>query len=131
MDGYALRAADVPEQGGYLVLAGRIAAGHSSDELLQAGQTVRIFTGAPLPPGADSVVPQERCRVYGQRIWCPPLRLGEHVRKRGEENAARATALLRVGQRLRAPGSRPAGVGRHSVGQGLSPLARVPAEQRR
>jgi len=44
MDGYALRAADVPEQGGYLVLAGRIAAGHSSDELLQAGQTVRIFS---------------------------------------------------------------------------------------
>ena len=101
MDGYALRAADVPEQGGYLVLAGRIAAGHSSDELLQAGQTVRIFTGAPLPPGADSVVPQERCRVYGQRIWCPPLRLGEHVRKRGEE-MQRGQRLLRVGQRLRA-----------------------------
>ena len=101
MDGYALRAADVPEQGGYLVLAGRIAAGHSSDELLQAGQTVRIFTGAPLPPGADSVVPQERCRVYGQRIWCPPLRLGEHVRKRGEE-LQRGQSLLRVGQRLRA-----------------------------
>ncbi|WP_193040099.1 MULTISPECIES: gephyrin-like molybdotransferase Glp [unclassified Pseudomonas] len=101
MDGYALRAADVPEQGGYLVLAGRIAAGHSSDELLLAGQTVRIFTGAPLPPGADSVVPQERCRVYGQRIWCPPLRLGEHVRKRGEE-MQRGQRLLRVGQRLRA-----------------------------
>ena len=101
MDGYALRAADVPEQGGYLVLAGRIAAGHSSDELLQAGQTVRIFTGAPLPPGADSVVPQERCRVYGQRIWCPSLRLGEHVRKRGEE-MQRGQRLLRVGQRLRA-----------------------------
>ncbi|WP_426101523.1 MULTISPECIES: molybdopterin molybdotransferase MoeA [unclassified Pseudomonas] len=101
MDGYALRAADVPEQGGYLVLAGRIAAGHSSDVPLQAGQTVRIFTGAPLPPGADSVVPQERCRVYGQRIWCPPLRLGEHVRKRGEE-LQRGQRLLRVGQRLRA-----------------------------
>ncbi|WP_443697968.1 molybdopterin molybdotransferase MoeA, partial [Pseudomonas sp.] len=101
MDGYALRAADVPDQGGYLVLAGRIAAGHSSDVPLQAGQTVRIFTGAPLPPGADSVVPQERCRVYGQRIWCPPLRLGEHVRKRGEE-LQRGQRLLRVGQRLRA-----------------------------
>ena len=101
MDGYALRAADVPEQGGYLVLAGRIAAGHSSDVPLQAGQTVRIFTGAPLPPGADSVVPQERCRVYGQRIWCPPLRLAEHVRKRGEE-LQRGQRLLRVGQRLRA-----------------------------
>lgn len=101
MDGYALRAFDVPEQGGYLMLAGRIAAGHSSDVPLQAGQTVRIFTGAPLPPGADSVVPQERCRVYGQRIWCPPLRLGEHVRKRGEE-LQRGQRVLSAGRRLRA-----------------------------
>ena len=82
MDGYALRAFDVPEQGGYLEVVGRIAAGHSTDVPLQPGQAVRIFTGAPLPPGADSVVPQERCRVYGQRIWCPPLRMGEHVSKR-------------------------------------------------
>ncbi len=101
MDGYALRAFDVPEQGGYLVLAGRIAAGHSSDVPLQAGQCVRIFTGAPLPSGADSVVPQERCRVYGQRIWCPPLRLGEHVRKRGEE-LQRGQRVLSAGKRLRA-----------------------------
>ena len=101
MDGYALRAVDVPEQGGYLEVVGRIAAGHSSDVPLQAGQTVRIFTCAPLPPGADSVVPQERCRVYGQRIWCPPLRVGEHVRKRGEE-LQRGQRLLNVGKRLRA-----------------------------
>jgi molybdopterin molybdotransferase len=101
MDGYALRAFDVPEQGGYLEVCGRIAAGHSSDVPLQAGQAVRIFTGAPLPHGADSVVPQERCRVYGQRIWCPPLRLGEHVRKRGEE-LQRGQPVLSAGKRLRA-----------------------------
>lgn len=101
MDGYALRAFDVPEQGGYLEVSGRIAAGHSSDVPLQAGQAVRIFTGAPLPHGADSVVPQERCRVYGQRIWCPPLRLGEHVRKRGEE-LQRGQPVLSAGKRLRA-----------------------------
>ncbi|MBO0497119.1 gephyrin-like molybdotransferase Glp [Pseudomonas sp. Marseille-Q1929] len=101
MDGYALRAFDVPEQGGHLEVAGRIAAGHSSDEPLQAGQAVRIFTGAPLPPGADSVVAQERCRVYGQRIWCPPIRLGEHVRKRGEE-LQRGQQVLSAGKRLRA-----------------------------
>ncbi|WLH77137.1 MULTISPECIES: molybdopterin molybdotransferase MoeA [unclassified Pseudomonas] len=101
MDGYALRAFDVPEQGGYLEVAGRIAAGHSSDVPLQAGQAVRIFTGAPLPAGADSVVPQERCRVYGQRIWCPPVRLGEHVRKRGEE-LQRGQRVLSAGKRLRA-----------------------------
>ncbi|WP_426160689.1 gephyrin-like molybdotransferase Glp [Pseudomonas sp. DWR1-3-2b2] len=101
MDGYALRAFDVPEQGGYLEMAGRIVAGHSSDVPLQPGQTVRIFTGAPLPPGADSIVPQERCRVYGQRIWCPPVRLGEHVRKRGEE-LQRGQRVLSAGKRLRA-----------------------------
>ncbi|SFB42781.1 gephyrin-like molybdotransferase Glp [Pseudomonas sp. NFPP24] len=101
MDGYALRAFDVPEQGGYLEVVGRIAAGHSTDVPLQPGQAVRIFTGAPLPPGADSVVPQERCRVYGQRIWCPPLRLGEHVRKRGEE-LQRGQRVLSTGKRLRA-----------------------------
>ncbi|PMV18001.1 MULTISPECIES: molybdopterin molybdotransferase MoeA [unclassified Pseudomonas] len=101
MDGYALRAFDVPEQGGYLEVVGRIAAGHSTDVPLQPWQAVRIFTGAPLPPGADSVVPQERCRVYGQRIWCPPLRLGEHVRKRGEE-LQRGQRVLSTGKRLRA-----------------------------
>jgi molybdopterin molybdotransferase len=101
MDGYALRAFDVPEQGGHLQVVGRIAAGHSSDVPLQPGQTVRIFTGAPLPPGADSVVPQERCRVYGQRIWCPPVRLGEHVRRRGEE-LQRGQRVMSAGKRLRA-----------------------------
>ncbi|VVN98289.1 Molybdopterin molybdenumtransferase [Pseudomonas fluorescens] len=101
MDGYALRAFDVPEQGGHLRVVGRIAAGHSSDVPLQPGQTVRIFTGAPLPPGADSVVPQERCRVYGQRIWCPPVRLGEHVRRRGEE-LQRGQRVMSAGKRLRA-----------------------------
>ena len=101
MDGYALRAFDVPEQGGHLHVVGRIAAGHSSDVPLQPGQTVRIFTGAPLPPGADSVVPQERCRVYGQRIWCPPVRLGEHVRRRGEE-LQRGQRVMSAGKRLRA-----------------------------
>lgn len=101
MDGYALRAEDVPAEGGYLMLAGRIAAGQHSKVRVQAGQAVRIFTGAPLPPGADTVVPQERCRLYGQRIWCPPVRLGEHVRKQGEE-LQRGQTLIAVGKRLRA-----------------------------
>ena len=101
MDGYALRAFDVPEQGGHLQVVGRIAAGHSSDVPLQPGHTVRILSGAPLPPGADSVVPQERCRVYGQRIWCPPVRLGEHVRRRGEE-LQRGQRVMSAGKRLRA-----------------------------
>lgn len=101
MDGYALRAADVPAEGGYLLVAGRVAAGQSRQQSLEAGEAVRIFTGAPLPPGADSVVPQERCRVYAQRVWCPPVRLGEHVRKQGEE-LRRGATLISAGQRLRA-----------------------------
>jgi molybdopterin molybdotransferase len=101
MDGYALRAEDVPAEGGYLMLAGRIAAGQHSTAKVLAGQAVRIFTGAPVPAGADTVVPQERCRLYGQRIWCPPVRLGEHVRKQGEE-LRRGQTLVAVGKRLRA-----------------------------
>lgn len=100
MDGYALRAADLPAGGGSLPLAGRIAAGESAAEPLPAGQAVRIFTGAPLPEGADSVVPQERCRVDGERVWFPPVQRGEHVRKRGEE-LSRGQALLSAGKRLR------------------------------
>ncbi|KAA0947860.1 molybdopterin molybdotransferase MoeA [Pseudomonas sp. ANT_H14] len=101
MDGYALCAADLPAEGGYLCLAGRIAAGTEAATGLSSGQTMRIFTGAPLPVGADTVVPQERCRVYGQRIWCPPMRSGEHVRKQGEE-VHQGQLLLATGKRLRA-----------------------------
>lgn len=101
MDGYALRAADLPVDGGYLLLGGRIAAGDEPGEPLQAGQVVRIFTGAPLPPGADTVVPQESCRVDGERVWLPPVNGGDHVRKEGEE-LRRGNRLLEAGTRLRA-----------------------------
>ncbi|ALI11147.1 MULTISPECIES: gephyrin-like molybdotransferase Glp [Pseudomonas] len=101
MDGYALRAADLPVDGGYLALAGRIAAGDEPGEPLQDGQVVRIFTGAPLPPGADTVVPQERCQVDGERVWLPSVNGGEHVRKEGEE-LRRGDRLLEAGTRLRA-----------------------------
>lgn len=101
MDGYALRAADLAAAGGYLTLAGRIAAGQASNNQLQPGQAVRIFTGAPLPPGADTVVPQESCRVARERVWLPPVNDGDHVRKEGEE-MRRGDLLLRAGKRLRA-----------------------------
>ena len=100
-DGDAPRAADLPAAGGYLTLAGRIAAGQASNNPLQPGQAVRIFTGAPLPPGADTVVPQESCRVAGERVWLPPVNDGDHVRKEGEE-VRRGDLLLRAGKRLRA-----------------------------
>lgn len=101
MDGYALRAADLPITGGYLLLSGRIAAGDGPGELLPEGHAVRIFTGAPLPPGADTVVPQESCRVEGERVWLPSAHCGDHVRKEGEE-IRRGERLLQAGTRLRA-----------------------------
>lgn len=101
MDGYALRAADLPGDGGYLPVGGRIAAGDQGTTPLPAGQAVQIFTGAPLPPGADTVVAQERCKVEGQRVWFPPVTLGDHVRKEGEE-LRRGDLLFSAGKRLRA-----------------------------
>ncbi|WCX78450.1 molybdopterin molybdotransferase MoeA [Pseudomonas aeruginosa] len=100
MDGYALRAADLPAEGGVLPLAGRIAAGDLADEHLPSGHAVRIFTGAPLPPGADTVVPQELCRLDGDDVWLPAVRPGDHVRCQGEELQAGAR-VLEAGQRLR------------------------------
>ena len=101
MDGYALRAADLPAEGGWLSLGGRIAAGDQACSPLLAQQTVQIFTGAPLPSGADTVVPQERCQVEGERVHFPAVGLGDHVRKLGEE-VRRGDLLLQAGKRLRA-----------------------------
>lgn len=100
MDGYALRAKDLAKDGGYLPLAGRVAAGQAILEPLAAGHTVRIFTGAQLPSGADTVVPQERCRVESTGVWFPAVQPGDHVRLQGEE-LRRGQALLTAGQRLR------------------------------
>ena len=100
MDGYALRARDLPIEGGFLPLAGRIAAGDSGLTPLAPGQAVRIFTGAPLPPGADTVVAQEDCQVEGSGVWLPAAKQGAHVRQRGEE-LTNGSLLLSAGQRLR------------------------------
>lgn len=101
MDGYALRAADLPAEGGYLPLAGRVAAGDGLSALA-AGHAVRIFTGAPLPEGADCVVPQEQVRVEGEGVWLPSCKPGDNVRRCGEEFAS-GERLLEAGERLRAP----------------------------
>ena len=62
MDGYAVRCADVPAAGMVLPVSQRIPAGQVGTAL-QPGTAARIFTGAPLPPGADAVVMQEECTV--------------------------------------------------------------------
>ena len=62
MDGYAVRVADIAGPDTRLRVAQRIAAG-SVGQALEAGTAARIFTGAPIPPGADAVVMQEFCAV--------------------------------------------------------------------
>lgn len=92
MDGYALRA---DEAGAPLRVAGEIAAGDAPwDRPLAAGEAARIFTGAPLPAGADCVVMQEHCIRDGVavRVQQPP-KAGQHIRRRGEELTAGAEAL--------------------------------------
>src|SRR5437763_9862179 len=101
MDGYALRAAD---SGGPLRVAGEIAAGDAPwDRPLKPREAARIFTGAPLPPGADCVVMQEHCVRQGDevRVQQPP-KGGQHIRRRGEELTAGAEALA-AGRILDAP----------------------------
>ncbi|HEY6050797.1 MAG TPA: gephyrin-like molybdotransferase Glp [Thermoanaerobaculia bacterium] len=92
MDGYALRAADA---GAPLRVAGEIAAGDEPwTRELQVREAARIFTGAPLPPGADCVVMQEHAARSGGevRVQQPP-KAGQHIRRRGEELTAGMEAL--------------------------------------
>lgn len=101
MDGYALRAADTggadPARPARLTLAGHVAAGRLAERPLGPGETFRIFTGAPLPEGADAVIPQEDVTVEGTSVRVPrALRSGDYVRPRGED--------MRPGDRLFEPG---------------------------
>src|SRR5688572_11421532 len=64
MDGYAVRAADVAALPTTLAVIGTAAAGHSFAGRLGAGEAVRIFTGAPMPEGADAVVIQENADAH-------------------------------------------------------------------
>lgn len=100
MDGYALNSADLNRQGLALPLAGCVAAGDAIQSLAQ-GQCLQIFTGAPLPFGADSVVPQEQCRREADRVVFGAVTPGSHIRRKAEE-LRRGEPLLAAGTRLRA-----------------------------
>jgi molybdopterin molybdotransferase len=101
MDGYAVRCADVPAPGAQLLVAQRIAAG-SVGHTLAGGTAARIFTGAPVPAGADAVVMQELCALDGERLTVNHVpRPGEWIRRRGEDIAAGAEVLV-AGTRLSA-----------------------------
>ncbi|AYH44324.1 gephyrin-like molybdotransferase Glp [Azoarcus sp. DN11] len=101
MDGYAVRVGDVAESGTRLPVSQRIPAG-SVGMALEPGTAARIFTGAPLPPGADAVVMQELCEHAGDEVAINHLpRAGEAVRLAGSEIAA-GDVVLPAGARVRA-----------------------------
>ncbi len=102
MDGYAVRCRDVPDSESVLPVVQRIAAGEVGKPL-QPLTAARIFTGAPLPLGADAVVMQEECTVVnacegGVRVNVRPVP-GQNIRRSGEDVAVGA-CVLQKGARL-------------------------------
>ena len=113
MDGFALRASDGPEP---RRLVGEQFAGADRGLRVGPGECVRITTGAPLPHGADSVLMKENARLEGDTVApTERLRVGQHVRRRGEDVAPGDRVLAR-GQRL-GPGhvSLAAALGQHDL----------------
>jgi molybdopterin molybdotransferase len=97
MDGYAVRAADTG-RGAALAVVGRVEAGGLPARAIGRGEAMRIFTGAPLPEGADAVVPQEDVEGGGDRIALRgALERAAYVRERGED--------VRIGDRVLEPGT--------------------------
>ncbi|OYY49758.1 MAG: molybdopterin molybdenumtransferase MoeA [Polaromonas sp. 24-62-144] len=110
MDGYAVRAADCADAAAVLQVSQRMAAGISANGLLPLApqSAARIFTGAPIPPGADAVVMQEDCVALegttgegaGPRVQVKVApQPGQWIRRRGEDVAAGSVVLQR-GERL-------------------------------
>ncbi len=107
VDGYAFRHRDLAEHGPRLTVAGRIAAGHVPASELAPGNAVRIFTGAPMPKGADTVAMQEDCTLTAvdtsKHLVSVPtvLKQGANRRLAGEDVAA-GQAIGEKGATLRA-----------------------------
>jgi molybdopterin molybdotransferase len=99
MDGYAVKLADLAAHDFRLPVRGESSCGEAP-ATLSPGTTMRIFTGAPLPAGADTIVIQEDVQAQDGHVVLPHnIGLGQHVRRRGEDFRA-GEALLRPGQTL-------------------------------
>jgi molybdopterin molybdotransferase len=96
VDGYAVRHADLEDAGdSKLRIGGRLTAGARADLALKPGEAIRIFTGAAMPAGADTVFMQEDVTVDGDSVMVPNgLKLGSNRRLAGEDVAAGRVALL-------------------------------------
>ena len=101
VDGYAVRHADVAGAGETrLTIVDRVTAGHASERPLVPGEAIRIFTGAPMPAGADTVYMQEDVRLDDGAVVVPPgLACGANARPAGED-VARGAVALSQGTRL-------------------------------
>ncbi len=85
MDGYAVRAADC-QQGSVLPVTGYLPAGSAATQFLAANSAAKILTGAPIPPGADCVVPFELVQVHQDSIGLlAQPHVGDHIRKQGSD----------------------------------------------
>lgn len=101
MDGYALRAADAARVPATLRLIGESAAGRPFAGRMEPGTTVRIFTGAVLPEGADAIVIQEDTQRDGDHVtMTEAATAGRHIRRAGGDFASGEVVLL-AGHRLR------------------------------
>jgi len=117
VDGYAIHFDDLASDAETrLPVTGRATAGHPLDRPARRGEAVRIFTGAVMPEGPDTVMMQEDCRVDGDCVVIPPgIARGANRRRAGEDTAAGA-AVLRAGHRLRPQDiGLAAAVGRHEL----------------
>lgn len=103
VDGYAVYFDDLSAEGDTaLPLDGRIAAGHPLDHEAERGSCWRIFTGAPMPDGPDTIIMQEDCTVADNAVTIPPgIKRGANRRHAGEDIQA-GDLILKAGKRLRA-----------------------------
>jgi len=100
MDGYAVRAVDVQAPDARLKVAQRIQAG-SVGQALEPGTVARIFTGAPIPPGADAIVMQEFCAADGEFVVVKKVPEKEAWIRRRASDIAKGAQILSAGIRLR------------------------------
>lgn len=99
MDGYAARAADLRGAENRLKVIGQSAAGHPFAGEVKAGESVRIFTGAVVPKGADTIVVQENAKAVGDQVSLPSVPARNYVRKRGLD-FVEGKVMLPAGRRL-------------------------------
>ncbi len=119
MDGYAVRTADVKTPDTKLKVAQRIMAG-SVGQALAPGTAARIFTGAPIPPGADAIVMQEFCAADGEAVTIQKVPQKDAWIRRRASDIAKGAQVLAAGIRLRPQDTGLAA----SVGIKTLPLAR-------